>query len=241
MRGFYFSRGKLFSHSTTFIMLASFILFLALWLQQGWAQTSCPAVTQHLTDPPYDNYFYSDCHGDSQAVVTSPLPDSNLTLIGPRFIVAWPAGNSGICNYFQPLNGPNGSLAIELVNSTVGSPLGPIYRTAQGSANPFVGVQGVLSFNSSAELTIPILGSIRTIRDFTEGPSLLRPVIQDAIKITKSNGTGATISRLCEYSENAAVPMGAFLQSSNADLRQGSTMSPRRASQWCHTRNRLPT
>jgi hypothetical protein len=76
--------------------------------------------------------------------------------------------------------------------------LGPVYRTTQDSDNPFVGVQGVLAFNSSATLTIAILGSIRTIRDFTEGPSLLRPVIQDAVNITRSNGTGATISRLCE-------------------------------------------
>ncbi|KIW91128.1 uncharacterized protein Z519_08022 [Cladophialophora bantiana CBS 173.52] len=177
-------------------MLAFPALFLAFWLQSCWAQNSCPAVTQHLTDPPYDNYFYSDCHSDSQVVVTSPLPDSNLTIIGPRLIIAWPAGNSGICTFFQPQNGPNGSLAMELVNSTVGSPLGPVYRTSQGSAVPFVGVQGVISFNTSAILTIPILGSIRTIRDFTEGPSLLRPVIQDAIKVTKSNGTGATLSRL---------------------------------------------
>ncbi|KIW31359.1 uncharacterized protein PV07_03015 [Cladophialophora immunda] len=177
-------------------MLAFSVLFLAVWLQSCWAQNPCPAVTQHLTDPPYDNYFYSDCHSDSQAVVTSPLPDSNLTIIGPRLIIAWPAGNSGICTFCQPQNGPNGSLAIELVNSTVGTPLGPVYRTTQGSANPFVGVQGVISFNTSATLTIPILGSIRTIRDFTEGPSLLRPVIQDAVNITRSNGTGATLSRL---------------------------------------------
>jgi hypothetical protein len=180
-------------------MLASLTLLLALWLQQCWAQNnSCSAVTQHLTDPPYDNYFYSDCHGDSQAVVTSPLSDSNLTLIGPRLIIAWPAGASGICTFFQPQDGPNGSLAIQLVNSTFGSPLGPVYRAAQGSNSPFVGVQGVLAFNSSATLTISILGSIRTIRDFTEGPSLLRPVIQDAVNVTRSNGTGATISRLCK-------------------------------------------
>ncbi|ETI22007.1 hypothetical protein G647_06077 [Cladophialophora carrionii CBS 160.54] len=179
-------------------MLASLVLLLALWLQQCWAQNSqsCPAVTQHLTEPPYDNYFYSDCNSDTQVVVTSPLPDSNLSIIGPRFIVAWPAGASGICTFFQPQNGPNGSLAIELVNSTLGTPLGPVYRTTRNSDNPFVGVQGVLAFNSSATLTIPILGSIRTIRDFTEGPSLLRPVIQDAVNITRSNGTGATISRL---------------------------------------------
>ncbi|EHY55739.1 hypothetical protein HRR80_005459 [Exophiala dermatitidis] len=179
-------------------MLACIITIFALWLKLSLGQSSgsCQAVTQHLSDPPYENYFYSDCHGDTQAVVTSPLPDSNLSIIGPRLVIAWPAGNSGICTFFQPQNGPNGSLAIELVNSTLGAPLGPVYRPARGSGYPSVGVQGVISFNSSATLTIPILGSVRTIRDFTEGPSLLQPVIQDAINVTRTNGTGATISRL---------------------------------------------
>lgn len=192
------SRAKVVTQQTALIMLTSIILLLGVWLQPCWSQSSCPAVTQHLSDPPYENYFYSDCNVDAQAVVTSPLADSNLTIIGPRLIIAWPAGASGICNFFQPQHGPNGSLAIELVNSTLGSPLGPVHRPAQ-RGNPSVGVQGVLAFNTSASLTIPILGSIRTIRDFTEGPSLLRPVIQDAINITRSNGTGVTISRLCKY------------------------------------------
>ncbi|EXJ86168.1 hypothetical protein A1O1_06538 [Capronia coronata CBS 617.96] len=179
-------------------MLAFLVAIVALWLQSAWGQNSasCQAVTQHLSDPPYQNYFYSDCNSDTQAVVTSPLPDSKLSIIGPRLVIAWPAGNSGICTFFQPQNGLNGSLAIELVNSTLGSPLAPVYRPTRGSQYAFVGVQGVLSFNASATLTIPILGSVRTIRDFTEGPSLLRPIIQEAINVTRTNGTGATFSRL---------------------------------------------
>jgi hypothetical protein len=113
-------------------------------------------------------------------VVTSPLQDSNLTIIGPRFIVAWLAGNSGVAAYFQPQNGKNGTLAIELVNSTIGSPLASVYQEAASSKYPTVGVAGALAFNSSAKLTVAILGSIRTIRDFVEGPSLLRPAIQNA-------------------------------------------------------------
>lgn len=163
---------------------------------------NCSVTTQYLTDPPYDNYFYSDCDVDAQVVVTSPLPDSNLTIIGPRLIIAWPAGNSGIAAFFQPENGPNGTLAVELVNSTLGTPLTAYVQDSNSSNGsnssdyPFVGVQGVLSFNASAVLTVPILGSVRTIRDFTEGPSLLEPVIQDAINISRYNNTGAAISRL---------------------------------------------
>src|SRR3954453_11175085 len=142
--------------------LFSTALLCALALR-GWAAPQCssPATTLHLSDPPYQNYFYSDCHVDAQAVVTSPLPDSNLTIIGPRLVIAWPAGNSGVAAYFQPQNGVNGSLGIDPVNSTIGSPLAPVYQQTPGSKYPTVGVTGVLSFNTSAELTVPILGSIR--------------------------------------------------------------------------------
>ncbi|KAH7185187.1 uncharacterized protein B0J16DRAFT_304510 [Fusarium flagelliforme] len=157
---------------------------------------SCPVITQQLSDPPYENYFYSDCNTDAQVVVTSPLPDSNLSIIGPRLIVAWPAGNSGICTFFEPQNEKNGTLAIELVNSTVGSPLGVINRDEKDSEYPFVGVEGILSFNTSAKLTVAILGSIRNIRDFTEGPSILSPIIQNATNITRAKNGGVLISRL---------------------------------------------
>lgn len=147
-----------------------------------------------MTDPPYSNYFYSDCNVAAQVVVTSPLPDSNLTLIGPRLIVAWAAGDSGICTYFEPENGVNGTLGIKVVNSTIGSPLALNY-TAK-SPNPGVGVKGTINFNSSAVLTIPILGSIRTIRDFVEGPSILRPEIQSGNTFTSYPDGGVMIERL---------------------------------------------
>ena len=195
--------------------------FLTAWLlQASFAQSeSCRAVTQYLSDPPYENYFYSDCNVDAQTVVTSPLPDSNLSIIGPRLVVAWPAGNSGICTFFQPQDGPNGTLAIELVNSTIGNPLAPVYQPRRRSQYPYVGVHGVLSFNSSATLTIPILGSVRTIRDFTEGPSLLQDVIQDAVNVTRYNDTGATFTRL--WLDNTTISNFSMVPWQNA----GSTIS----------------
>lgn len=180
---------------------------------------ACSARTQHLSDPPYQDYFYSDCHVDAQAVVTSPLPDSNLSIIGPRFIVAWPAGNSGICTFFQPQSGQNGSLAIELVNSTLGTPLGPVYRKSKKDAagHPIVGVEGVLSFNDSAELPIAILGSVRNIRDFTEGPSLLSPVIQAGINVTRFQKTGAQIAR--RWLDNVTTTTFTLVPWKNSDSR----------------------
>ena len=91
-------------------------------------------TTLHLSDPPYENYFYSDCHSASQVVLTSPLADSNLTIIGPRLLVAWPAGNSGVVSFFAPQNGVNGSLGIELVNGTSEQPLTGVYSPANSSS-----------------------------------------------------------------------------------------------------------
>ncbi|KAL6917308.1 hypothetical protein FSST1_008803 [Fusarium sambucinum] len=176
--------------------MAPFIAILLTVIYLNFALSdSCPVITQQLSDPPYENYFYSDCNTDAQVVVTSPLPDSNLSIIGPRLIVAWPAGNSGICTFFKPQSKKNGTLAIELINSTVGSPLGVINHIDEDSEYPFVGVEGVLSFNTSANLTVAILGSIRNIRDFTEGPSILSLMIQNATNITRAKNGGVLISR----------------------------------------------
>lgn len=152
------------------------------------------ATTLHLSSGPYENYFYSDCNVAAQIVVTSPLQGSDLKVIGPRLVVAWPAGNSGACIFFEPRNESNGTLAIKFVNSTVGSPLAPVHIARKDL--PSVGVKGVLHLNSTAVLSLSILGSVRAIRDFTEGPSLLHPMLQEGIKVKKFGTNGASISRL---------------------------------------------
>jgi hypothetical protein len=126
--------------------------------------------------------------------VTSPLPDSDLSIIGPRLIIAWPAGNSGACVFFQPENGVNGSLGIKVINSTVGSPLAPVF--IEGDGYPSVGVKGVIHLNTTASLSLSILGSVRAIRDFTEGPSQLHPELQQDIHVGKYGTNGVTILRL---------------------------------------------
>lgn len=152
-------------------------------------------TTLHYSSPPSENYFYSDPNVAAQVVVTSPLSDSDLQVVSPRVVVAWPAGNSGACMFFEPQNGQNGSLAIKLVNSTTGSPLDSVYGVTDNGC-PYVGVQGVLSFNSTAALSLSILGSVRAIRDFTEGGSVLHPMLQDGIQIEKFQDNGVSVSRL---------------------------------------------
>ena len=161
---------------------------------------AAPLVSQYLSNPPYSNYFLSTCHVSAHAVVTSPLASSNLTIIGPRLIVAFPAGNSGVAAFWEPQNGVNGSLSVGIVESG-GSNLSQTYLPAdQDSQNaeglPAVGVSGLVRFNSSAILTLSILGSVRTIRDFTEGPSLLEPEIQDTIQFNNGSNGSVVLQRL---------------------------------------------
>ena len=150
-------------------------------------------------------------------VVTSPLPDSNLSIIGPRLLVAWPAGNSGVVAFFAPQNGVNGTLGIGLVNGTSDQPLSPIYEASNstsGSDNPRVGISTLISFNSSAVLTIPIMGSVRTIRDFVEGPSLLVPEIQNATNLQLESGV-AVYDRL--WLSNETTTLMSFKSSEGSD------------------------
>ena len=184
------------------------------------ATCSDPPSTLHLSDPPYENYFYSDCHGASQVVVTSPLSDSNLTIIGPRLLVAWPAGNSGVVAFFAPQDGANGTLGIELLNGTSDQPLSPVYEpsdSTSGSENPRVGISALVNFNSSAILTVPILGSIRTIRDFVEGPSLLVPEIQNATTLRLESGV-AVYDRLWFSNETTTHMSFSSIEGSDGGL-----------------------
>ena len=119
----------------------------------------------YLEDGPQKNYLYSDCHTSAHVIVTTPRPDSNTSVVKPRLIVAWPAGNSGAMAYFAPESG-QGSLNISLEESGNGETVQPL------NASDRVGVSASINFNTTARLTQPILGSIRAIRDQTEGSGI---------------------------------------------------------------------
>ncbi|KAF3006588.1 hypothetical protein E8E13_006971 [Curvularia kusanoi] len=169
---------------------------VALFAALAVGQDSCsePASRLYLPDPPYDNYIYFDCHSSSHVILTSPRPDSNLDIISPRLLVAWPAGNSGLVAYFEPADGVKGSLTPSLKNSSsTGEALDPIYEPVQGST-PRVGVAGSIFFNKPAKLTTAVLGSIRSVRDFTEGGGKLDPEVQSGL-IYSGSDVSATINR----------------------------------------------
>jgi hypothetical protein len=133
------------------------------------AATSCSEAASrlNLVDGPFDNYFYSDCQSSSHVIVTSPRVGDDLNFIKPRLLIAWPAGNSGALAMFEPSNGQAGTLTMNMEKGTANT-LSPIYETDVG-AIPRVGVSGTITFNDSAILATPVLGSIRAMRDYAEG------------------------------------------------------------------------
>jgi hypothetical protein len=115
--------------------------------------------------------------------------------------------------FFAPQNGINGSLAISLENSTTSQgTLSPVYQS-NGTETPVVGISGLISFNSSAVLSVAMLGSIRTIRDFTEGPSILVPEIQNATKYSQSQSGEVSLNRV--WLDNITETSFVFAPASN--------------------------
>lgn len=89
----------------------------------------------------------------------------------------------------------SGTLTPRLEKSkSKGNILESIYEPVQGS-DPRVGVSGSINLNVPANLTISILGSIRTIRDFAEGGKVLNSEVQRGLRYSKSDSNSATINR----------------------------------------------
>ncbi|KAF2249270.1 hypothetical protein BU26DRAFT_315596 [Trematosphaeria pertusa] len=193
-------------------LLSVWLLVAALLSPTTLAQDgTCTASRLQLSDPPYESYFLSDCHSSSHVILTSPGSGSDAS---PRLLIAWPAGNSGIAAFFKPENGNSGTLGLHLENSTAS---GQILDSVNlpGNPNPRVGVSGFIHFDSPAILTLPILGSIRNIRDYTEGGGNLNKDAQNAVQIVKYNDDGATIYRT--WFDDTTTTWLDFSPSSGAD------------------------
>jgi hypothetical protein len=83
---------------------------------------------------------------------------------------------------------------MRVVNDT-GNAIAPLDTNPTEGTNRTFSITGVIEFNDSAILTVPILGSIRSVREFVEGASLLRPVLQDALEF-QNVSNGINIHRL---------------------------------------------
>lgn len=167
------------------------------------SQSREPPLYLHVSDPPYESYFYADRDVSCHALLASPLPRTEReTSALHRLLFAWPGGNSGAAVFFKALPGEaDGNLCIKLTRGSHERVLDPVKYDpdhASCSEYPRVGVSGLVEFSSPAILSLAILGSVRTVRDYTEGHGILNPKVQDGIRVEKFNSqaTGICISRL---------------------------------------------
>ena len=163
-----------------------------------------PPLYLHVSDPPYENYFYADGIVSCQAVLASPLIRTNSDSPAQhRLLFAWPAGNSGAALFFTSSEPKDDAPMLKFKVGPRARVLDSVkYEPVDGSRSglPSVGVSGLLEVSSSAVLraNLAILGSIRTIRDYTEGHGRLNQHVQDSITIDELDSTekGVSISRV---------------------------------------------
>lgn len=120
----------------------------------------------------YDNYAYRDDFIAAQMVISANASSSKPS----RLIVAFPQGNTGFATYFIPTNGAS-STPLQVVPdieslSSVTFPSG----SPSSNATNQTGIECDLSFNSDMSLGVTLIGSIRTVRDYTEGNGLTHEI-----------------------------------------------------------------
>ena len=142
-----------------------------------------------VSDPPIENHFYADNTVACQVLLASPLPHHDrLQPEVHRLIFAWPEGNSAGAVFFQATNTDDPQLRVALANESENAVLKSISHGVEAlspSKTPSVGVSGILSFSASASLNLTILGSVRTVRDYTEGHGILNSKVQDGIHVSE--------------------------------------------------------
>ena len=144
----------------------------------------------------YDNYVYRDDLVAAQVVLTA-----NASTRPARLIVAFPKGNTGILTYFVPEDGQELDVSTEL------STLGP----AQGENNQ-TGLRGNLRFNKGSTLGVTLIGSIRTVRDYTEGSGLTNEIFNytlgahndSSVQLVRNWINGTTVQYLSFRAEENA-------------------------------------
>lgn len=154
----------------------------------------------------YDNYAYRDNVVAAQMVISA-----NASATKPsRLIVAFPQGNTGFLTYFIPSNGSTSSpLQVVPDIATFASVTFPSVPAAQNGTNQ-TGVQCDLSFNNDMSLGVTLIGSIRTVRDYTEGAGLTHEIFnytlgaynESSLQFVRKWINGSTIQYLTFVAKN---------------------------------------
>lgn len=128
------------------------LVFAFLFICLKW--TSADTELNHLTISDYENYFFRDQTTSAQIVLTSSSAPSKIQ---PRFLVAFPAGDSGVAVFLRPTAGQIVKIKLDLVDGSL-----------QSLTGGNIGVRGQFQLNEDSSVGNIVMGSARTIRDFTD-------------------------------------------------------------------------
>lgn len=154
-------------------------------------------VQLSLTSGPYDNYIYRSNLTAAQVLLTNttssnPTDNSTEATLN-RFLVALPAGNSGSVAYFLPYSNSSSNATSSGTGQGLTVILGEGGLKGAYGDNGQHGVTGELVFSQSATLGTTLLGSIRTVRDFTEGNGLTNQIFNWTV--TQADNTTLWLSK----------------------------------------------
>ncbi|KAJ9096780.1 hypothetical protein QFC21_005050 [Naganishia friedmannii] len=154
----------------------------------------------------YDNFAYRDNVVAAQMVISA-----NASAAKPsRLIVAFPQGNTGFLTYFIPSNG-SASTPLQVVPDikTFTSVTFPSVPATTNGTNQ-TGVTCDLSFNDDMSLGVTLIGSIRTVRDYTEGAGLTHEIFnytlgaynESSLQFVRKWINGSTVQYLTFVAKN---------------------------------------
>lgn len=146
----------------------------------------------------YDNYAYRDDIVAAQMVISANASSTRPS----RLIVAFPQGNTGFATYLIPAD--SSSPALQVVPDIDSFTSVTFASSADPDATNQTGVECDLAFNADMTLGVTLIGSIRTVRDYTEGSGLTNEIFnytlgdynQTSLQLVRNWINGTTVQYL---------------------------------------------
>lgn len=169
------------------------------YLQPNRSGSSADNLLADVSFVGYNNYAYRDDTIAAQMVISANASSSRPS----RLIVAFPQGNTGFATYFIPANDSSSALQVVPDIDSFTSITFPSGSTEQNATNQ-TGVMCDLALNADMSLGVTLIGSIRTVRDYTEGAGLTHEIFnytlgeynQTSLQLVRNWINGTTVQYL---------------------------------------------
>lgn len=168
------------------------------YLQTNSTGSSTDNLLADVSFVGYDNYAYRDDVVAAQMVISANASSTRPA----RLIVAFPQGNTGFATYLIPADAS--SSALQVVPDIDSFTSVTFASSTDRNATNQTGVECDLAFNADMTLGVTLIGSIRTVRDYTEGSGLTNEIFnytlgdynQTSLQLVRNWINGTTVQYL---------------------------------------------